>query len=329
MQPLTTEQIERVKAALPGVTENESMAKHTSFRVGGAARLYFVADSAEAMVKAMRIAEETGVPWFVYGGGSNLLVSDDGYEGLLIQAANRNISIDASSGVVEAGAGAITGMVARQSVDSGLTGFEWAVGVPGTIGGALFGNSGCYGGEMRDAVTGVRAFHVASGEEKNYTNEECRFGYRDSLFKHEPHIILSCEMKLQPGQDVEVGKKKIQEIMEKRKESQPLEKSSCGSVFKNYDFKDESELDILERSVDVPEAMMKNKRISAGWLIDQVGMRGYKIGNVQVSQKHGNFMENHGTARAQDILALISYVKMKVRDELGIELQEEVQYLGF
>jgi UDP-N-acetylmuramate dehydrogenase len=327
MNQLKAEKIEQLKAALPGVTENEPMAKHTSFRAGGPARLYYVAETSDAMLAAMQTAKRFDIPWRVYGGGSNLLVSDDGYEGLLIQAANRDVTIEGET--VKAEAGAITVMVARKSVDAGLAGFEWATGVPGTIGGALYGNAGCFGGEMKDTVTSVAAYHVASGEQRDYSNAECQFGYRESLFKREPHIILGCEMRLSSTGDIEAGKKKIAEIIEKRKETQPLGKSTCGSVFKNYDFKDESELEILKRSIEFPVAMLQNKRLSAGWLIEQVGMRGHRIGDIQVSEKHGNFFENHGNARAQDILALISYVKMKVRDELGIELQEEVQLLGF
>ncbi len=327
MKKLSTKQVDVIKKALPAVTENEPMDTHTSFRVGGPARLYFVAKSSDEILEAVKIATEAGIPWSIYGGGSNLLVSDEGYEGLLIQAANRGIEIEGET--VKAEAGAITAMVARKSVDGGLTGFEWAIGVPGTIGGAVYGNAGCYGGEMKDAVAKVDAYRISTGKRISLTNEECEFGYRESLFKREPHVILGCVLELKPNPDVEASKKQMMDIVEKRKESQPLGKSSCGCVFKNFDFENEKDLEILKRSVEVPEAMLENKRLSAGWLIDQAGMRGKQIGNIQVSEKHGNFFENHGKARAQDIVALISLVKMKVRDELGIELHEEVQLLGF
>jgi len=327
MTTLNTEQIEAIKQALPTVTEAEPMSTHTSFRVGGPARLYFIAQSSEEILAAVQVAKATHIPWFVYGGGSNLLVSDDGYEGLLIQAANRKVTIEGT--VVRAEAGAITAMVARTSVDGGLTGFEWAIGIPGTIGGAIYGNAGCYGGEMKDVVTHVDAYNLAKNERVELSNEACAFGYRESVFKHEPHVILGCEMQLAPSADIEASKQEMARMLDKRKESQPLAKSSCGCVFKNVDFQDESELEILKRHVEVPAGMLAQKRLSAGWLIDQVGMRGKRIGNIEVSEKHGNFFENHGQARAEDIIALMSLVKMKVRDELGIELQEEVQLLGF
>lgn len=326
MISLTPNQISEFKSRVPNATENEPMAKHTSFRVGGAARLYVVAPSAEAVLGAVSAADELSIPWYVYGGGSNLLVSDDGYEGIVIQAAMRAVTIEGLR--VTAEAGAITGLVARQSVNAGLTGFEWAIGVPGTIGGAVYGNAGCYGGEMKDVIVSVDAYRVADKQRVMLSNADCGFGYRTSRFKHEPQIIFSTTIELKPG-DPAAGKAKMDEIVQKRKASQPLEQSSAGCVFKNFEFSDPKELEILARSVEIPEAMKQSGKISAGWLIDQAGMQGKAVGDVEVSSKHGNFFVNKGKARAQDVLALISFVKMKVRDDLGIELQEEVQLLGF
>ncbi len=327
MKLLTSEQVAAYKVAVPSATENESMAKHTSFRVGGAARLYVVAASSDAIMQAVQAAIQNGIPWQVYGGGSNMLVSDDGYEGVMIQAANREISIDGE--VVTAEAGAITAMVARKTVDAGLKGFEWAIGVPGTIGGAVFGDAGCYGGEMRDVVRTVDAFRLRDGQRVQLTNDECRFGYRTSLFKHEPYLIFGCTIELAHNPDVEASKQRVLDIMAMRKEKQPLEASSAGCVFKNFEFTDEKELEILKRELEVPQSMIDKKQIAVGWLVEQAGLMGKNVGDVEVSQKHGNFFINKGRARAQDIVALISLVKMKIRDDLGIELQEEVQYVGF
>ncbi len=336
MTQLTAEQITAYKSLVPSTIEHEPMAKHTSFRVGGSARLYVVAPSSDALLRAVDAAIETGVPWCVYGGGSNLLVADEGYEGVVVQAANRRITHSAqrtssklSVEDVTSEAGAITAMVARQSVDAGLTGFEWAIGVPGTVGGAVYGNAGCYGGEMKDVVVSVDAYRIKDRARVTIPNAECGFGYRTSMFKHEPHVILSCDLQLAMTQDVTAGKARMAEIMQKRKASQPLEQSSAGCVFKNFEISDPSALEILSRSVEIPEAMKASGKISVGWLIDQAGMRGKSVGDVEVSMKHGNFFVNKGKARAQDVLALISLVKMKVRDDLGIEMQEEVQLLGF
>jgi len=327
MTPLTQEQITAYKAKMPATVEQEPMAKHTSFRVGGSARLYVVVHSSSTLLEAVEAALAAGIPFYLYGGGSNLLVSDDGFEGVIIQTAHRGIEVKDTN--VSAEAGAITAMVARTSVEAGLTGFEWAIGVPGTIGGALYGNAGCYGGEMKDAVESVDAFNLETKEHVRLTNADCQFGYRNSLFKNKPYLILGCQLALKVSPDAAASKARLEEIMGKRKDSQPLGQSSAGCVFKNVEFSDPKELEILSRSVEVPEAMKASGKISAGWLIDQAGLLGKTIGEVSVSKKHGNFFVNAGQARAQDILALISLVKMKVRDDLGIELQEEVQYVGF
>lgn len=327
MNPLTAEQVASYTQAIPSATENEPMAKHTSFRVGGPSRLYVVAPSSDAILQAVQAAVRLGIPWHVYGGGSNMLVSDDGYEGVMIQAANRGLTIDGD--LVTAEAGAITALVARKTVEAGLKGFEWAIGVPGTIGGAVFGDAGCYGGEMRDVVESVDAFRFRDGQRVRLTNPECRFGYRTSLFKHEPHLIFGCTIRLAKNADIDASKARMQEIMAMRKEKQPLEASSAGCVFKNFEFTDEKELEILRRELEVPQSMIDKRQISVGWLVEQAGLMGKSVGDVEVSKKHGNFFINKGKARAQDILALISLVKMKIRDELGIELQEEVQYVGF
>jgi UDP-N-acetylmuramate dehydrogenase len=327
MVALMQDQVAEYKRAIPNVIEREPMSKHTSFRVGGAARLYVVASTPEAIIEAVETARKMNIPFYVYGGGSNLLVSDEGFEGLIVQAANRGIKIDGETITVDAGA--ITALVARQSVDAGLTGFEWAIGVPGTIGGAVYGDAGCYGGEMRNVVVSVDAYRLRDGQRVTLTKEECGFGYRTSIFKHEPHLIFSCVLRLAKSQDAAASKKKIEDIMAQRKDKQPLEASSAGCVFKNFEFKNEKELDILKRHLDVPQSMIDKKQIPVGWLIDQAGMKGKTMGEVEVSSKHGNFFINKGKARAQDILALISLVKMKVRDDLGIELQEEAQYVGF
>ncbi|HVM90751.1 MAG TPA: hypothetical protein VMU11_02560, partial [Verrucomicrobiae bacterium] len=175
----------------------------------------------------------------------------------------------------------------------------------------------------------VDALRLRDGQRVTLTKEQCGFGYRTSMFKDEPHVIFGCTIKLAKSADVAASKKKMEDIMAQRKEKQPLEASSAGCVFKNFEFTDEKELEILKRHLEVPQSMIDKKQIPVGWLIDQAGMKGKSIGDVEVSSKHGNFFINKGKARAQDILALISLVKMKVRDDLGIELQEEAQYVGF
>ncbi len=326
MHALSEAQVASFLAAFPATKRDEPMAAHTYMKIGGPARLYLVAPTAEDLIKAMETAKAQGIPWYVFGGGSNLLVSDVGYEGVVIQATLRGVAMDGTA--VTAQAGDLTVLVSRAAADAGLTGFEWGVGVPGTIGGAVYGNAGCFGGEMKDVVETVDAYDVAKGARVRYANADCRFAYRESRFKHEPHLLLGATLRLAKG-DAATSKAKLEGIMAKRKDTQPQGAFSAGCLFKNYEYTDGSALDILRREDEVPAEMLKAKRLAAGWLIDTLGLKGKTMGKAQISPVHGNFLVNLGGARAQDVLALSSYVKMKVRDELGILLEDEVQYLGF
>lgn len=324
---LTKNQVDTYRSRITSARLDESMSKHTTFRLGGPARLYVVASSSEALLQAVEAALDLEIPWSIIGGGTNLLVADEGFEGVVIQAANQRFEIDGES--VYAESGVISALLARKTVEAGLTGFEWVVGLPGTIGGAVYGNAGCYGGEMRDTITAVDVYHVATRTRRLLAPTDCEFGYRDSIFKQDRYVILDAEFKLKKAGDPTASKVRMEEILRERKDKQPLGASSAGCVFKNFEFEYESSLDILKRDVDVPGAMLVSKRIPAGWLIDQAGLKGTAIGDFQVSDKHGNFLLNKGKGKASEVLALISLVKMKVRDTFGIELQEEVQLLGF
>lgn len=309
------------------IIEHELLSKHTNLRIGGPATLFFSAPAPGDLVDAVSLARRKGVTWAVLGGGSNMLVSDDGFDGLVIQPAFREIKLRQQTATVEAGA--ITSNVARQTAEAGLSGLEWATGLPGTIGGAVFGNSGCYGSEIKDNLVSVDCLRAVDAKPVVYPASECEMGYRTSRFKREPHVILRATFKLTPGEPEQL-KKHMDEIMRLRKEKQPLDHGSAGCMFKNFVFKDEAELDRLKRDVkEIPADMLERKSISAGWLIQQAGLLGEKIGQAQVSEKHGNFIVNLGGARAQDILMLTSKIKMKIRDEYAIMLEDEVQLLGF
>lgn len=307
--------------------ENELMSKHTNLRIGGPAKLFIVANEPSVILDAAAVARKLEIPWMVFGGGSNMLVSDQGYDGLIVQVAFRDVKLRQQTVTVEAGA--IMSAVARQTAEAGMAGLEWAVGVPGTVGGAIYGNAGCYGSEIKDSLVTVDCYEIKTGKPEVYPNAKCGFGYRDSLFKHEPHVILRATFKVTPS-DPEPLKKRMEEIMQTRKEKQPLEFGSAGCMFKNFVFKEESELERLKQDVkEIPADMLTKRSISAGWLIQQAGMSGEKIGNAQISEKHCNFIVNLGDASAQDVLMLMSKVKMKVRDDYNIMLEDEVQLIGF
>ncbi|MBI4138956.1 UDP-N-acetylmuramate dehydrogenase [Candidatus Uhrbacteria bacterium] len=327
MNKLSEEAITSFLQIVPTAKRDELMSNHTSVKIGGPARLYVVAPSNAELLRIIGEAARLNIPFVVFGGGSNLLVADDGYEGVVIQAADRSMRIEGER--VIAASGAPTGVVARAAAEAGLEGFEWGIGVPGTIGGATYGNAGCFGGEMKDVVSAVETYDPAHGSRRTFSNADCRFGYRDSRFKHDPYILLETTLLLRPG-NRETALTRMTEVMEKRKASQPQGSFSAGCLFKNYEFQDGSALDILKRHGDgIPETFLTQKRIPAGWLIDRLGLKGTSIGQAQISPVHGNFFVNRGGARAQDVLALSSFVKMKVRDELGILLEDEVQLIGW
>ncbi len=308
--------------------KNEPLSKHVHIRIGGPADFYLEAKSSDEIAQAVEAALADGLPFAIFGGGSNTLPSDEGFRGLVIQAANRNWQIDGTGVVAEAGV--LSGFLARKTAEAGLTGLEWAVSLPGTIGGAVRGNAGCFGGETKDTLVSVEVLLVTDGRVLRATckKDECGFGYRDSRFKHGHDIILSAVFELTPAAK-ETGLAKIDQVLSQRKADQPSDAPSAGCMFKNFDFKDEAELAKLKERAEIPEAFLRAKRLPAGWLIEQADLKGKMIGAAKVSDKHGNFLVNLGSATASDVLQLISLIKMRIRDEYGLQLEEEVQLLGF
>ena len=304
--------------------ENEPLAKHLNFRIGGPAKWFVEVRTIEELQHALSIAKDNGVQTFVLGGGSNTLASDEGFDGLVVKLALRNFQIDGTT--VVADAGVISAALARETAKAGLEGFAWAISLPGTIGGGVRGNAGCFGGEMKDVVSKVEV--LRDGAIVEIPAAEMNFGYRDSAVKHNDDIVLRAWMELKAG-DADVLMQQLADTVEARKSSQPLHAGSAGCIFKNFEFKDVSDVEKLTAAVDVPEAMLENKRISAGWLIDQADLKGTRIGDAQISDEHGNFLINHGKATADEVVQLIAIVKTRLRDQFGVQLQEEVHYLGF
>ncbi len=328
------------------VRENEVLAKQVNFRIGGAARYFFEARSSDEIVASVTVARALRVPFFILGGGSNVLVSDRGFDGLVIKAANRNYEVKPRVGgltsTVFVEAGVLSAFLARKTAEAGLTGFEWAISLPGTVGGAIRGNAGCFGGEMKDVVNRVHIFNPQSpfnnsrellkGEKGivELNNDDCQFGYRDSVFKHKNSaaIILSAEIELRRD-DPAACVARLEEKLRMRRDKQPLESSSAGCLFKNFEFSDRTEIETLLKKITVPSEFITVRRIPAAWLIDRCGLKGTRIGDVMISGRHANFVLNMGKATASDVVQLASLVKMKVHDEFGIELHEEVQLVGF
>jgi UDP-N-acetylmuramate dehydrogenase len=316
-----------IKDLLSGVKENISLADHTTFQIGGPARYFYIAKTAEDVKKAIEAAEQEKIPYYIIGRGSNILVADNGFKGLVIKIENSGVKIEGLKLI--AGAGAMLGKVVDESVKSELSGLEWMRGIPGSIGGAIYGNAGAFGHTIGESVERVEVLDLKDLEQKYLNKENCAFVYRGSIFKEKKYAILSVEFTLAKG-DKEASDKLVRSYVLKRQEKHPLGRPNAGSVFKNPSISDNEKAfkKILEKFPEA-EKFKKQGKIPAGWLIEEYGLRGKKIGGAIVSEHHGNFIVNAGNAKATDVIMLISLIKQKIRVNFGIQLEEEIQYAGF
>ncbi len=283
------------------VFSQEPMCRHTTFRIGGPADLFVAPDTVEKVAQVIRVCREAGVPFYVIGNGSNLLVSDGGYRGVIVQIYKNLSAVQIEDGMISAEAGAMLSVIAKKAMASSLTGFEFASGIPGTIGGAVVMNAGAYGGEMRDVLQEVTVL-TKEGEIRTVSAEELKLGYRYSVIPEREWIVLAAKLKLNAG-DPEVIRKRMEELKEQRITKQPLDLPSAGSTFKR------------------PEGYF------AGKLIMDAGLRGFSVGGAQISQKHCGFVVNTGNATAEDVQELIREVRAKVKEQFGVELEPEVKML--
>lgn len=305
------------------IKKNVSLRNFTTFKIGGRAKYFLLAKNEEELIKGIDFAKKKKLPFFILGGGSNLLISDKGYNGLVIKIVNSKYKILGNK--IHTEAGVPLSLIVNNAIKQGLTGLEWAVGIPGTIGGAIRGNAGVSEASIADIVKKVIV--LEKEKIKKYKNKDCKWGYRESIFKKKNNlIILFIEIQLKKG-----NKKKIQEKIKKylnyRKANQPLNFFSAGSIFKN------KRLKIKDKKLlkEFPELKEFNKKgiIPSGYLVEKLGLKGEKIGKVQISKKHANFIINKGGGRASDVLKLIKLIKDKVKKKFKIKLEEEIQFLGF
>lgn len=281
---------------------NELMSRHTTFRTGGPASLFIRPRTTEEIKGVLKLLKRSEVDFFILGNGSNLLVSDKGYDGVVISLANfDDIKLEDETKVI-AQAGAMNSAIASLARDNSLTGFEFAAGIPGTIGGAMIMNAGAYGGEMKDITAKVTVLS-SDGEVIKLDGQAMKFGYRTSAIKGKKFVVLSALLELQKGNKDEIAGK-MQELALKRKDKQPLEYPSAGSTFKR------------------PEGYF------AGKLIEDSGLRGFSVGGAAVSEKHCGFVINKGNATSSDIYNLIKHVQDKVYEDFSVKLEPEVIMLG-
>lgn len=285
------------------VWAQEPMKKHTTFRVGGCARYLVEPGDVQQLSAVVNACREQKVPYYVVGNGSNLLVSDAGYNGVIIHLFKNMSEIRTEGNHMILQAGALLARAARTACREGLSGLEFASGIPGTVGGALVMNAGAYGGEMKDVVSRVTVL-TSEGEPREYTKEQMAFGYRRSRLTEEAGIVLETEFTLHPGRTEEI-QARMEELKEKRVLKQPLEYASAGSTFKR------------------PEGHF------AGKLIEDAGLRGFRIGDAQVSEKHCGFVINRGNASASEIAEVIRQVQDRVYAHSGVRIQTEVKFLGW
>ena len=281
---------------------DEPMSRHTTFRVGGPADFFVTPKAKEEVRDVIRICKEAGMPYYIIGNGSNLLVSDAGYRGVIVQIYKEMNEVKVEGDLVKAQAGALLSGIAAKALGAELSGFEFASGIPGTIGGACVMNAGAYGGEMKDVLESVTVL-TGKGKIIELGRNELELGYRTSVIAKKGYIVLGAVLKLERG-DGEKIKTYMDELKEKRVTKQPLEYPSAGSTFKR------------------PEGYF------AGKLIEDAGLRGFQVGGAQVSEKHCGFVINRDHATAADIMELMRQVQIRVKENSGVDLEPEVKRLG-
>ena len=281
--------------------EREPMSRHTTFRIGGPARLMALPGTQEEAQRVLRTAHELEIVPFFLGNGSNLLVPDQGYEGFVLKLTGEMEQVRGTQCRLEAGSGVLLSRLSSAALDRGLTGLEFAGGIPGSLGGAVTMNAGAYNGEMAQVVSAVTCLTPA-GEQEIVPAQGCDFSYRHSAFSNGERLIVKVEFDLSPGEPEEI-RARMEELARRRREKQPLEYPSAGSMFK------------------------RPKGHFAAALIDQCGLKGFAVGGAQVSEKHAGFVINRGGATCADVLSLVDQVKERVLRETGVELEMEVRVL--
>ena len=293
---------------------NQPLSKHTTFKIGGPARFLVIVEENDKLVALLNFLTGEGVDYFILGGGSNLLMPDQDNDLVIIKISTKNLEVDQN--VIMVDSGVPLAMVVATASQNSLTGMEWGVGIPGTIGGAVRGNAGAMGNSISDNLIEVDVWQ--DSEVLKLKNQDCKFGYRDSLFKHNGSVVLKVKFKLKIGEKQEIMNVMQQHIKQRicRVPGEP----SPGCFFKNFRLEDWSG----DKS-SLPESFIKYGKVSAGWLIEQSGCKGLKKGGAELSDLHNNTIINTNNATQADVLALVEEIKSKVYNKFGVELDNEVQ----
>jgi len=318
----TTEETQARLAEIPNLTvfSQAPLSSYTRFGIGGPADLYAETGSAGAFIAALGVARASGIPTMVIGGGTNLIVSDSGYRGIVLRY--RGDRLLAANGRVSADAGASLQDLVDFAIGKGLAGLETLSGIPGSVGAAIYGNAGAYGHSISERVLKVRFFDGAAL--RIFENEDCQFHYRESIFKQRKDwLILGAELRLDVA-DAAALRSAADQILEVRNQKFPVTMKCAGSIFKNLLLRE------LPAGVaaEVPAAAVREGKVPAAWFLDRVGAKGMTRGEIHVAAYHANLIYNAGAGTAADLCALIADLKARVRERFGIDLEEEVQYVG-
>ena len=308
---MTAKDFQKLKKELPKIKKDVSLKNYTTFRIGGKAKYFFAAKERKDLILALKIAKKLKLPFYILGGGSKLLVSDKGFNGLVIKVENSKFKVQNCEIFAEAGLS--LKRLINIAVDNSLTGLEWAAGIPGTVGGAVRGNAGAWERSMADIIKEVEVFDLKNQKILTFPNKKCEFVYRSSIFKRNKNlVILSSKINLRKG-NKKKSKSQIKKYLDYRKKHHPLNFPSAGSIFENI---------YLQR-----KSKKEKQKILIGKIIGECGLAGRKIGNVKISEKHSNFIVNLGNGKEKDVKKLIKLVKEKVKKRFGITLKEELQEL--
>lgn len=308
------------------IKENHSLKNLTTFKVGGPAEFYIETENDEELIDAIKWAKAKNLSVKILGGGSNILISDAGVKGLVIKIASRFINI--KSNIIESSAGCYLAELLKTAYDNSLSGLEWAIGIPGTVGGAIRGNAGAFGSEIGDSIIEVTIFDWLNNNKKILDKSKCNFSYRESIFKnHKNFIILKAVFSLKFK-----TKNKIEKMMDefsKRRHTLKIKKPCAGSIFKNISIAEIEKNNPALAAKAYLEKIVKENKVPAGWLIDLADIQERSVGDAAISDTHNNIIINKNEADSGQITALISLIKMKIRNKFNINLQEEIEYFGF
>jgi UDP-N-acetylmuramate dehydrogenase len=314
MQPL---------AAIPNLSliPQARLAQYTRFGIGGPARFFCDTSDADAFTQALRLVRSADLAYVVIGGGTNLIVSDEGFDGVVLRFTGSRIGREGDAFCVEAGA--MLQDVVDCSIALGLKGMESMTGIPGYLGAAIYGNAGAYGQSIQERVK--RVDFTDGGATISFNNNECRFGYRESIFKmHKEWVILRADLDFVPGDSAELATRALS-IRDTRDAKYPPSMKCAGSIFKNLFFADLPDA----AKADLPPTMVRDRKVPSAWFLEKIGANGLRRGGIVVADYHANLIYNEGQGTAAELVSIIAELKQRVQERFGFQLEEEVQYVGF